>query len=384
MSKVTTFNTHEHERDVREMHALREEVHAPGERVFERTGHIADEVNVFGKKRVSRNSMKAKGDKLELTNGVALPWWNEFDLTTSMRENVEICFEELGMLYDLTEWLRQKWNLQMANSGVQDIGDTTPVFQMTEFESDNRIAKWLRLILSGKNGWDPTEDYDMGEAFGWIAVETDIYTYYKMKGYRFVIGDQQGRGSISSAALLHHLGHELPNGKAEMATRDITRALSERWHQYYLQVALNDQPATRNFATRYWEDAMGPGHVVLVPQATLLAETQISVVYLLENARVSQKEYIDFIMESTKAANKPVTREQAENIWAALQVAGIDIGAQTRLPNYAILPKPGSLFTHHRHAWPIDHANAHLNTIPTETDAPASSKAKRGKLDWKW
>jgi hypothetical protein len=89
----------------------------------------------------------------------------------------------------------------------------------------------------------------------------------------------------------------------------------------------------------------------------------------------------------SEGANEPATREQAKQIWSAMKVAGVEIGAQTRLPNYAKLPKPGELFEHHRYAWPIGHANAGLNVIPTDlpTDAK-SSGAKPGtrkKIDWK-
>jgi hypothetical protein len=152
----------------------------------------------------------------------------------------------------------------MANSLVQDVDDVTPVHQMTQFESSNLIADQLRLMVSGENGGDPTEDYDFAEAYAWLAIQIDIFTQYALKGYRFVIGDQVGRGTITSADLMAHLGHELPNGKAEMRTRDITRKLGDQWHQFYLQVATGGRPAQRNFATDYWQDAMGDGHVVLV------------------------------------------------------------------------------------------------------------------------
>lgn len=391
--KVTVFSSEVHEETVADMKAKRESVHAPGERIFTATGKIPDEVNVYGKRRVSRNSLDMVDGTLRLTNGVALPWMNTFDITTSMGKNVEICFYELATLFDMTGWLREQFNLQIANSGVQDILDVTPVFQMTQFESSNLIAKQLRLIVSGEWGLDPTEDYDFAEAFTNYRVSTDIYDLYRLKGLRFVIGDEKGRGVVYSTdpdaneeinrGLDHHLGFTLPNNKQMMTTKEITQALNQRWWQFYLQVAV-DRPAARNSTTRWWEENMGPGHVVLMPSADLLAETQVSIAYLLHTSQVSETEYMDFIMEVTRNANDTFTREDAEKIWKALQEAGIDVGAQTRLPNFGVLPNKMDDFEHDRHAWPKGHKNFHLNVIPDEdpADTPKTPGESRASTDW--
>jgi hypothetical protein len=385
--KVVTFSSDVHEKTVEDMRSMREEVHAPGLRILRATGSIPDEVNVFGKRRVSRNSMEDAPDgKRRLTNGPALPWLNTFDATSSMAENVEKCFYELGTLYGMTEWLRQRYNLQIANSLVQDVKDSTPVYQMTQFESDNRIAKQIRLMVSGGWGEDATEDYDYAEAYHNENVRTDMHELYSLKGYRFIVGDQRGRSTIMSTGLQEHLGFVLPNNADEVSTREITRALDKKWHQFYLQVATGGRAATHNYVTDYWKDAMGnKGHVVLVPRADLIAETQVSIVYLTETSQVSEKEYMDFIIEATRETNEPITKADAKLIWNAMKEAGIDIGAQTRLPGYADLPQPGDIFEHDRHAWPIDHARFAENVIPVEDadDAPVSSPPKRKGTGWK-
>jgi hypothetical protein len=234
---------------------------------------------------------------------------------------------------------------------------------MTQFESDNRIAEQLRLLLSAHNGGDAVEDYDLGMLYTMLAVETDIYSHYGLKGYYMVVGDQRGRGSVDSHTAQHHLGHSI---QSSIRTSEIARQLKERWHLYYLQVERGGRPATRDTASVWWEEMIGVSNVIYVPHQDLIAETQAGLIYLLENANVSRSELIEMLVDSTTGTNQPISDSEARSIWEALR--SVDIGAQTRLPNYSILPKPGDVFAHFRHAWPIGHPKAGENVTPIGDD----------------
>lgn len=381
ITDVATFSSAKYEETVTRMRERREEVHAPAKRVWAETGDVDKSVNIKGQKRVSRNSMRPNGEgQFVLENGIAVPVKTEFDGTASMGENVEKCFYELGTTFDMLGFLRSRANVQMASAIVQDVDDSYPVAQMTQFESDNRIAEQLRLLLSANNGGDAIEDYDLGLLYTMLAVEADIYDHYGLKGYYMVVGDQRGRGLVDPRTAQHHLGHSI---QSPLRTSEIARQLKERWHLYYLQVERGGQPATRDSSSKWWEEVIGMNNVVYVPHQDLIAETQAGLIYLLENANVSQTELVEMLIDSTSGTNEPISHSNAQRIWQALR--HVDIGAQTRLPNFSILPQPGDVFAHFRHAWPIDHAKAGENVTPIGDGDTGSPKTTTSRINWgKW
>ncbi len=379
---VATFSSAKFEETVATMKARRETVHEVGDRVFRATGKVDPLVDINGKTRKSRNALVREGDKTILKNGPAMPLLTVFDGTASMGENVGKAFFELGTIYDMLGFARERYNMQLSSAVVQDVDDSKPVYQQTQFESDNRIAEQLRLLLAAESGGDPVEDYDMALAYVDRAVQTDIYTMYGLKGYMMIVGDQEGRGSITKEAAMLHLGIGL---QSTTKTSDLARSLNKAWHTFYLQVARGGQAATRNHVTSFWESTLGKGRVVLVPNADLIAETQVAIIYITENVGVTQQRLVDFLIETTRGTNQPISQRDANAIWYALEVAKIDAGAQTRLPNFGVMPKPGDEFENYRHAWPIGHPKAEGQAVFESGEAEedvSTPRPPRKPFDW--
>ena len=385
VSDTATFNTKTYRDTVATMRARRERVHDAGERVYRETGRLDPNVDIHGNRRLSRNSMVRDGDHFILKNGIALPIFSGFDGTGSMGGNVAKAFEAIPVIDTMLAGIRHRYNTQIASAVVQDVVDTHPVFQMSQFESDIRIAEQIRLLVPDHGGGDETEDYDLCPTFLWLATQTDISDFYGLKGYAMIVGDQIGRGTVTAEGVKEYLGHTLQT--RSMATKAICQALLPKWHIFYVHVG-SGGGGSRDFATDWWTDKLGQGRGLIVPDPDLLAEVQAGLIYTTETLDPTESGMIEFLLSG--GANKRITEREAREVWKWIKDAGIPFGAQAKLPGYNEIPKPGDVFAHLRHAWPEGHPRASENVTPTETGEgevaalPAETPTKKtGKpIDW--
>jgi|GEM_PF-1961926 len=386
VSDVAAFSPDRYEETVREMAARREKVADKGERVYRETGQLDPLVNIFGATRVSRNALLPEGDKFRLVHGPKLPILLATDGTGSMGENVEKAFYAMKSMNAMLQGVRDRYQTDHSFAVMQDVGDSHPVFQMAQFESDERMAEHVRLLIPDHNGGDATEDYDIGLCFVRNWVETDIVRY-GLKGYFSIVADQIGRGEVYPDDVKRHLGHEI---QAAISTRALCRELLKSWHLFYCRVAGNDIYSDRT--ARWWTERLGPGRVIMVPNPDLLAEVQAGLVYVTETANPTQSGLTEFLLAG--GSNSRISQRDTREVWSWLAVAEQHFGAQAKLPGFIDIPKPGDLFSHYRHAWPIDHPRASENVTPGETptltptsktaDKPKKGKEaiKAGGIDW--
>lgn len=361
-----TFDTRRFESDRSAMRARREEVHYTGRKVYEETGALDPNVNVYGATRVSHNSLAPQDGYYILTNGIALPVVSAFDGTGSMGGNIEICFNALNALDGLLTPLRSRfgYNIQVSSGVAQDRLDSHPVAQMSQWETDNRIADQIRLLVPDKDGGDATEDYQLFLAFVNERTDIDIFNYYGLKGYMFLMADQICREGTSKAEIEKHLGYQTT--MQSLTTKALCQAVARRFHLFYLQVGSGDG-GRRNGITEWWEDKLGYGRIVIVPDPNLLAEVQVALIYATEAEKPTREEAVRLLVEGTKG-NSNLSTAQANRVWDWIVEAKIPLGAQAKLRAGKDLPKPGDKFTHFRHAWPIGHPRAGENVTPKDGD----------------
>jgi hypothetical protein len=376
---TATFDTAKYTASVTEMKARKEEVHDKGREVYKRTGRLDPLVDIKGKQRVSHNSMAKDGGKIILKNGIALSIFTGFDGTGSMAENSVRAHEAQGRINSMLSALNPRYNIQLSISVIQDVCDEHEPFQMSQFESDERTAEQLRLLVPDGGGGDSTEDYQFALAYLMMATHTDIYDFYGLKGYGFIVGDEIGRENVTVEGVKEYLGLTLQN---TMSTREVARALLPKWHMFYVHVGSSGAGGHKDHATDWWEDKFGPGHVVLCQDPKLIAEVQCALIYVTETAIPTEDGLFAFL--NAGGANKKITEAIAKEIWNWIINAKVEFGAQTKLAGYADIPLPGAVFEHYRHQWPISHPRFAENIIPTETAADAPFIAsKTGKFDWK-
>lgn len=392
-SDTVTFNPELHKKTVETMRSRREEVHATGKKVYEETGRLDKLVDITAGVRVSRNSMTKDAEKFVLSNGIALPIWSPSDGTGSMGENLAKTLYAMDAIETLLDPIRALgYNTQLASGVAQDVCDSHPVGQMSQFETDNRRVDEIKLLVPDSGGGDETEDYQILLAYAMLT-ETDIYNFYGLKGYAFLMADQICRESLDTISDDHTEGNVsvlnhvkgLLKGRAGLqrsaTTKAINQELLRKWHYFYLQVG-HGGPGIAD----WWKKRGMENRVVQVPDADYLAEVQAALIFVTEMEQANKDSVVRFLVEGTKS-NKRVSKRDAEQVWGWISGAGIPFGAQFKLRAGKQLPKPGDIFAHWRHAWPEGHPKASENVTPTGEDEPSpksgGKKAKStGGLDW--
>lgn len=363
---VKTFDAVSYRAAVREMRSRGEDVYATGRRHLQETGTLHPYVDVT-KNRGSHNAMvpgEEPGTHV-LVNGIALPIINMFDGTGSTSYWLDAFFHAAERQYDLLDGIRTRYNTQMASSVVQDVTDRTPVVQLSQFESDERVAEQVRFLQPWSHGGDAPEDYDLGLAAG-LYVYADLWTYYGLKGYFTLTADEIGRGFVTEANVSRHLGQSLTTiqGGNPMNTQELCQRLMDKWHVFLLQVPSNGgymHPHT----TQWWNEVLGPGRVILVDNPDLLAEVRAALVYVTE-AEVPTKQGLARFMQNGNTSY--VKADQLDKIWKMIQVAKEHFSAQAKLPGYQDIPRPGDIFAHYRDPWPIGHPRQSENPVYEEVE----------------
>lgn len=358
---IHRFSGAAYEATVRSMKARGEGVHDTGRRHWQQH-HTLDPLVDVKQNRGSHNAMVPNGDgTCTLTNGVAIPVINMFDGTGSTARYVGDFFHACEKQYQLMEGAKPRYNMQLASAVVQDVGDSTPVVQLSQFESDERSAEQVRLLIPDANGGDAAEDYDLGLVAG-LFVYADAWTYYGLKGYFTITADEIGRGFVTRDNVEHHLGQDLDQFQAgtRIDTAEICQHLSENWHVFYLQV-----PGAGQRTTDWWNKRLGHGRVIQVDDPSILADVRAGLIYVTEAGNPTMSGLTEFLL----TGNQSINATDIERVWRTLQVAEQHFGAQSKLPGYHDIPLPGDIFAHFRHAWPIGHARAGENTVPVEATA---------------
>lgn len=371
---TTVFNAEAHSETVKRMRERSERVHDTGQEIFEQTGRLDKMVDIFGVKRVSRNAfIKNPDGTYTLVNGIKSATELITDGTGSMGENVGKAFYAMGKYYGMMFSFSHRYQIDLSVAVVQDVDDKHPVFQMAEFESDNRAAEHIKKLVPDKEGGDAIEDYDLGLFYIDNYVEIDI-NRYGLKGYCFLVADQIGRGYVTSESVKKHLGHSIQ--KEKVMTKEICRSLLTKWHLFYIQV-----DGTNNI-TDWWEDKMGIGRVITIDDSDLLAEVQAGLVYVTETLEPSFDGFTEFLSGGN---NGRISQEKAKKVWSWLQTARQFFGAQAKLPGYNDIPKPGDVFANLRDIWPIGHPRALENTNPGNSGGSGSmsnSDNNSEGMDW--
>lgn len=344
------------------MRAAGEGVHDAGWSHRRKTGTIHQLVDVR-QNRGSHNAM-IPGDEgnFILSNGIALPILSLFDGTGSTSRWLEDFFHAAERQYLMFGGARPRYNTQLASGVVQDVDDRTEVVQISQFESDERSAEQVRLLIPASDGGDAPEDYDLGLAMG-LFIYADLWTYYGLKGYLTLTADEVGRGFVTREDVKRYLGQSLDQVQSSrLSISEIGRMLSDHWHLFLLQVPSSSQMLS--YTTRWWTEALGSGRVIRVPDPSLLAEVRAGLVYVTESNRTPTQQGLSaFLQEGNQT---PISKTILAEVWRILQDVEEHFGAQAALPGYHDIPLPGDVFAHYRHAWPIGHSRAGENVTPAE------------------
>lgn len=312
-----------------------------------------------GSTRASQNLLVLQPDKTWLKTwllecGPAMPVDTNTDTTGSMGGNVDIAFRVQPQVQNLLVQgegaVLGRYHVQMATGVIQDRLDQFP-YQHSEFEPDNEVEAQMRLLVPERSGGDSTEDYQFGLWYVGTRVQTDIRRY-GLKGYYFVVGDEQGRDRLNPQDISDLFG---VRDVQECSIRELGQLVLQNWHTFFLQI--EDTP----YVTSYWSQALGPERVVLMPRTEQLAVVQALIIGLTEGT-LDLQSGLDFL------GNSRINRTEAKQVIKA--VSHIPLRAQADLPGFDKIPLKGALFGSREDLWPIGYTDSSPNNPPS----PSSQK----------
>lgn len=373
-SHVATFSSTAHKATVDEMRSRRESVHDRGEDVYRRTGRMDPLVRVHGAVRNSKFAWTRNDDgTFTLVNGYKRPYMFATDGTGSFAEYIAKAFEAAPRIYAALDGNRNGHQMDFSFSVFQDRDDHHDVIQVPEFESDNRFAEHMRLLVPDRAGGDSPEDYDLGIWYAANRVRADLFRYGG-KGIFVLLLDAPGRGVVESRLVRNHLGVELQNS---IDTKVVWQQLLNKFHGFVVVFGSGR-------TAEWWQPIIGQGRMIVAPAHELFAEVQSGLVYVTDKDQPTEAGLYDFLRAGGQGSD--ISKSDVARIWRAYTDARVPFGANAKLR--IELPKPGDVFAQMSDMWPIGHPRAAENatapSIDDEPDAPSASAPTepRKPIDW--
>lgn len=208
----------------------------------------------------------------------SLPVLIALDVTGSMASVVHDCLSQLGTFVTTAYDKNVVTDMQLAFAGIGDVEyDDGPV-QMTQFESDARIADQLsKLYLEGGGGGNRYESYIAAWYLAAKKVSFDAFEKRGKKGFLFTIGDEE----ITPKLTLAHIKEFISADEQSSYTNEELYALaSQYWNIYHVIVEEGSHARSHPEEVKNsWVSVLGQ-RVIRLKKTENLAEVLVSTLQL--------------------------------------------------------------------------------------------------------
>lgn len=170
----------------------------------------------------------------------------------------------------------------MMIMGIGDAAYDSAPLQVSQFEADLTIAKWLeKLYIEHGGGGNRFESYDLPYYFAANHTSIDSWEKRLKKGYIFTIGDEQAPPKTFANQVERFIGDEMSQ---DMTFADTLTQAQKMYHCYHIMIAEG------NHASRYpdevktsWREVMGQNAIWLEDYKNL-SELIVSTIQINEGA----------------------------------------------------------------------------------------------------
>ena len=148
-------------------------------------------------------------------------------------------------------------NPQIMFVGIGDsCGREEAPLQVGQFESDERIEKWLsKIYLEGCGGGNGHESYPLIWYFADRHIVTDSWEKRHHKGVLITIGDEPCQNVLTKSELERYIGD---NPEDDVLAKDLLERVKEKWHVYHIHNEHNaDYSNVYSFKNSNWESLLG-------------------------------------------------------------------------------------------------------------------------------
>ncbi len=161
---------------------------------------------------------------------------------------------------------------QMLFAAIGDVKDSAPL-QVTQFESDIRIAEQLlSLWLEGRGG-DIPEDYELLWYFAAKHVKTDAFDKHGKKGFLFTIGDADCHEILTKSSIVRIFDDECD----DITSKELADMATEKFEVFHIHIQKGNEPLPKVF------NEIIPGRILCIPKSAVntLPEIIISTMQLV-------------------------------------------------------------------------------------------------------
>lgn len=188
---------------------------------------------------------------------------------------------------------------QMLFSAIGDVRDAAPL-QVTQFESDIRIAEQLLSLWLEGQGADSPEDYQLLWYFAAKHVKTDAFEKRGKKGFLFTIGDADCHEQLFGQDIYRIFDDK----HVDVSSVELAKQASEKFELFHIHIYGRTEVLPKNF-----QNAI-PGRILGIPKTAVntIPEIIISVMQLA-NGEEEEK-----IIAQWSDIAQPIVRNAIKNL----------------------------------------------------------------------
>lgn len=188
---------------------------------------------------------------------------------------------------------------QMMFAAVGDVVDQAPL-QVTQFESDIRIAEQLLALWLEGGGGDSPEDFELLWYFAAKHTITDAFKKRNKKGYLFTIGDADCHMKLSGENIEKIFGDKT----GELTSAELAKMAGEKYELFHIHIYSRQEGIPRGFSQ------LLPGHVLTIPRGYVkhIPEVIITTMEMMKGKDVEE------IIAQWPEFTQPIVRNSVKNL----------------------------------------------------------------------
>lgn len=190
-----------------------------------------------------------------------------------VRTGIGVFFEELLNRKPVTD-------PHMMIMGIGDAKYDSAPLQVSQFEADLTIAKWLeKIYVEHGGGGNSIESYELPYYFAFNHTSIDCFEKRGKKGYIFTIGDEECPEKMYANEVKKIIGDDLTQ---DMTFEDILQKAQQMYNCYHIMIAQGSH--ARSYGERVkssWRNLFGQ-KAIWLEDYNKLSETMVSLIQINE------------------------------------------------------------------------------------------------------
>lgn len=188
---------------------------------------------------------------------------------------------------------------QMMFAAIGDVVDQAPL-QVTQFESDIRIAEQLLALWLEGAGADSPEDFELLWYFAAKHIRTDAFEKRNQKGYLFTIGDADCHMKLSKENIKSIFG----DTTGGLTSAQLAKMAGEKFELFHIHIRSGVETAPMGFSQ------LLPGRVLTIPRTCVkyIPELIISTMELMNGKDMEE------VIAQWSELSQPIVRNAVKDL----------------------------------------------------------------------